>query len=64
MLIEKDGDAWCDVPDLPSFVAVGESREEMDQLIAKAAPLSSESLREHGEPVPTSSTGSTNVRIA
>lgn len=40
------------VPDLPGCVAVGESREEVLELIREAIELHIESLRENGEPVP------------
>jgi predicted RNase H-like HicB family nuclease len=40
------------VPDLPGCVAVGESREEVLELIREAIELHIESLRESGEPVP------------
>jgi predicted RNase H-like HicB family nuclease len=40
------------VPDLPGCVAVGESREEVLDLIREAIELHIESLREYGESVP------------
>ena len=40
------------VPDLPGCVAVGESREEVLELIREAIELHIESLRENGEAVP------------
>lgn len=40
------------VPDLPGCVAVGESREEVRELIRKAIELHIESLRENGEAIP------------
>lgn len=40
------------VPDLPGCVAVGESREEVLDLIRDAIELHIESLRENGESVP------------
>ena len=40
------------VPDLPGCVAVGESREEVLELIRQAIELHIESLRENGEAVP------------
>ncbi len=42
--------AW--LPDLPGCVAVGQTRAEVEALIAEAIVLHVESLREHGEPVP------------
>ena len=65
-IIEQEGDAWGSyVPDLPGCVAVGETRSEVERLIAKAIALHIESLREHGEPVPPpTTTGSTKVQVA
>lgn len=40
------------VPDLPGCVAVGESREEVLELIREAIELHIESLRENGEMIP------------
>jgi predicted RNase H-like HicB family nuclease len=40
------------VPDLPGCVAVGESREEVRELIREAIELHIESLRENGETIP------------
>lgn len=66
VVIEQDGEAWgAYVPDLPGCIAVGDSRDEVEQLIAEAVPLHIQSLREHGEVVPPpSATGSTKVRVA
>jgi predicted RNase H-like HicB family nuclease len=41
------------VPDLPGCVAVGDSRDEVMQLIREAIEMHMESLRENGEPVPS-----------
>jgi predicted RNase H-like HicB family nuclease len=40
------------VPDLPGCVAVGESKEEVLQLIHKAIEFHLEGLREDGQPIP------------
>jgi predicted RNase H-like HicB family nuclease len=66
VVIEQDGEAWgAYVPDLPGCVAVGDSRDEVERLIAEAVPLHIQSLREHGEVVPAPcATGSTKVRVA
>lgn len=40
------------VPDLPGCVAVGESAEEVRQLIREAIDLHIADLREQGQPVP------------
>jgi predicted RNA binding protein YcfA (HicA-like mRNA interferase family)/predicted RNase H-like HicB family nuclease len=65
-VIEQDSGAWgAYVPDLPGCVAVGESREEVETLIAEAISLHIDSLRDHDEPVPPpTATGSTKVRVA
>jgi predicted RNase H-like HicB family nuclease len=53
VVIDQEGEAWgAYVPDLPGCVAVGESREAVEKLIAEAIPLHISSLRQHGEPVP------------
>ena len=41
------------VPDLPGCVAVGETREETLALVREAIQFHIESLREHGEKVPS-----------
>ena len=46
------------VPDLPSCVAAGESREEVETLIHEAIEFHIEGLRADGQPVPApASTG-------
>lgn len=64
-IIEREGDTWgAYVPDLPGCVAVGETRERAEDLIAEAIALHIESLREHGEPVPPpTTTGSMKVQV-
>jgi len=56
--------AW--MPDLPGCVAAGESRGEVEQLIAEAIGAHIESLREHGEsvPEPSSTAGAVQVPAA
>lgn len=53
--------AWA--PDLPGCVAAGESRGEVEQLIAEAIEAHIESLREHGEPVPEPSSTAGAVQV-
>ncbi len=52
--------------DLPGCVAAGESRGEVEQMIAEAIAAHIESLREHGEPVlePSSTAGAVQVPAA
>lgn len=40
------------VPDLPGCVAVGETLEEVRELISEAVQFHLEGLREDGEPIP------------
>lgn len=42
--------AYC--PDLPGLGVVGETRQEVEQLISKGVELHIASLREHGETIP------------
>jgi predicted RNase H-like HicB family nuclease len=44
------------VPDLPGCVAVGETEEEVRQLIREAIEFHLDGLREDGEPVPPPAT--------
>jgi len=40
------------VPDLPGCIAVGQTKAEVERLIAEAIGLHIESLVDHGDPVP------------
>jgi predicted RNase H-like HicB family nuclease len=57
VVIEKadDGSYSAFVPDLPGCVSCGETIEEVRELIQEAIDLHIDSLRRHGEPVPTAS---------
>jgi predicted RNase H-like HicB family nuclease len=54
------------VPDLPGCAAVGETREEVLQLIQEAIEFHIEGLREDGQPIPepSSSVEFVDVRAA
>ncbi len=53
VIIEKGDTSWGDyVPDLPGCVAVGETREEVLELIREGIEFHIEGLREKGETVP------------
>ena len=54
--------AW--VPDLPGCVAVGDSREECERLIATAIALHLEGMREDGDPFPRPTTRAGLVKVA
>ncbi len=55
--------AYC--PDLPGLGVVGQTREEVEQLIREGVELHIASLREHGEtvPEPTSTVGMVAVGV-
>ena len=59
-----DGSYSAYVPDLPGCVATGESVEEVAALIREAIEFHIESLRVHGEPVPTPTTAVRTVDVA
>lgn len=59
VVIERGESSWgAHVPDLPGCVAVGETREEVLELIKEAIDFHLEGLRKHGEPIPVPSSES------
>lgn len=52
------------VPDLPGCVAVGETREDVLDLIHEAIELHLEGLRANGQPIPAPSSSSELVEVA
>jgi predicted RNase H-like HicB family nuclease len=52
------------VPDLPGCVAVGESREEVSQLIREAIEFHLEGLKEEGQPAPQPHSTSEFVEVS
>ncbi len=52
------------VPNLPGCVAVGETEDEVRQLIAEAITLRLESLRNTGEPIPPPASRVESVDVA
>ncbi|MBI3896015.1 MAG: type II toxin-antitoxin system HicB family antitoxin [Acidobacteria bacterium] len=65
VVIERGQTSWgAHVPDLPGCIAVGETREEVVQLIREAIDLHIESLREDGLPVPSPSSESEFVEVS
>ncbi len=53
VVIEHEGDSWgAYCPDLPGVGVVGDSREEVEQLIREAVVFHLDALRASGEPVP------------
>ncbi|MBI5278939.1 MAG: type II toxin-antitoxin system HicB family antitoxin [Burkholderiales bacterium] len=51
------------VPDLPGCVAVGETREEVTQLIHEAIEFHIEGMKEDGLPIPASHSSSAIVEV-
>lgn len=66
VVIEKaaDGSFSAYVPDLPGCVACGDSQEEVRRLIEAAVSLHIDSLRNHGEPVPSPTASTHTVHAA
>ncbi len=64
-VIERGESGWgAYVPDLPGCVAVGPTREFVEQKIREAIGLHVESLREHGEPIPKPTTIAVTIDAA
>ncbi|WP_366932281.1 type II toxin-antitoxin system HicB family antitoxin [Nostoc sp. NMS8] len=65
MVIEKaEGNYSAYVPDLPGCVAVGETLEEVKQMIAEAIEFHIEGMLEDGLPVPKPTSISHEVEVA
>jgi predicted RNase H-like HicB family nuclease len=59
VIIERGESSWgAHVPDLPGCIAVAKTRREVRALIKEAIGLHLEGLREHGDPIPASSSES------
>jgi predicted RNase H-like HicB family nuclease len=55
VIYEKGPESWgAYVSDLPGVITVGESREEVEQLIQEAIEFHLEGLRDEGLPIPAS----------
>jgi predicted RNase H-like HicB family nuclease len=64
VVIEHGEKSWgAHVPDLPGCIAVGETRDEVLELIREAIDLHIESLRQDGLPVPSPSSESEFVEV-
>ena len=64
VIIEPSDDGFgAYVPDLPGCVAVADTREEVQQLIAEAISRHVADLRETGQPVPLPSVESQFVEL-
>jgi len=58
-----DNDWGAYVPDLPGCVAVGDTREDVEQLIREAIVLHLESMLSQGEQIPPPGAWTTEVEI-
>jgi len=64
VVIEKGESGYgANVPDLPGCIAVGETREEVLDLIKEAIEFHIEGLKEAGEPIPPPSSVSEFVEV-
>lgn len=62
VVIEHEGESWgAYCPDLPGIGVVGETRQEVEELIRDAIPLHLEALRDAGEAVPPPTAVATTV---
>jgi predicted RNase H-like HicB family nuclease len=66
MVVIEEGEAsyGAYVPDLPGCVAVGETRQEVLDLIKEAVKFHLEGLRDRGEPIPQPCSSSELVDVA
>ena len=65
VVIERGKTSWgAQVPDLPGCVAVGETRDEVRQLIREAIDFHIEGLKQDGVPVPRPSSESEFVDVS
>lgn len=64
VVYERSPNNWSAyVPDLPGCVAVGETREEVEEQIREAVALHVESLIAHHEPVPAPGSWTSTVEV-
>ena len=66
VVIEQEGESWgAYCPDLPGVGVVGDTREEVEQLIGETIAMHLEALRKAGEPIPEpTAVGTTHVSAA
>lgn len=65
VIIEKGEESFgAYAPDLPGCAAVGDTEEEVRQLIREAIPFHLEGMREAGEPIPPPTSGAMRVPVA
>ena len=65
VVIERGEKSWgAHVPDVPGCVAVGETRDEVLELIREAIDFHIEGLRQDGLPVPSPNSESEFVKVS
>ena len=65
VVVERGEKSWgVHVPDLPGCVAVGETRDEVLELVREAIDLHIDALRQDGLPVPPPSSESEFVEVS
>ena len=66
VVIEHEGEAWgAYCPDLPGVGVVGDTQEQVEELIRDAIALHLDALRKAGEPIPApTAVGTTRVPAA
>ena len=64
VIVEKSKEGFgAYVPDLPGCVAVGETKDEVIQLVREAIEFHIESMKESGEPIPEPISSSELVEV-
>jgi predicted RNase H-like HicB family nuclease len=64
VIVERGDSSWgAHVPDLPGCIAVGETREEVLDLIREAINLHIDGLKREGSPVPRPSSEGEFVEV-
>jgi len=64
VIYEKGPTSWgAYVPDLPGVISVGDSREEVEQLIAEAIQFHIEGMRDEGLEIPPPSSFAGSIEI-
>ncbi len=65
VVIEHEGESWgAYCPDLPGVGVVGDTRQEVEELIRDAIALHLEGLRKAGDPIPQpTAVGATRIEV-
>ncbi len=64
VIFEQGPTSWgAYVPDLPGVITVGDSREEVEELIQEAIKLHVNGMREEGLPIPKPSSFAGEVEV-